>query len=438
MLQPAMKVTPEKGKGGLTASSAGFPPEFFYEFAKKAIAEGNLALAVPHLMRFVAANPEHGKAYRKLGFCYFMMGDFEGATESLRRAVALRPSHLQSVMMLGHALFTVGDPEGEEILRRVLTLKPTNELQRSMLGQTQLLFGEYADGWVNSEARWGADQLGGARPFLPSSETPIWDGRAALGRTLFVYSEGGFGDIIMFSRFLPAVRERVGRLVVQAHPSLHRLFSSIPGVDEVVARRDPGVEYDWFTSTSSLPYHLNVRVEDLPWSDCYLQVPPTGPILEPGERLRVGLVWAGNPRTRHDPDRSIPDPELLRPLIDLPGIDWISLQVGSRASDVDKLGIAPTLPLADWGDTAHVIRQLDLVVTVDTGVAHLAGALGVPVWVMTPSVPEFRWMLRREDSPWYPSMRLFRRKRSGDWAAVVGQVQAAIEEWSGRQRHQPR
>jgi hypothetical protein len=425
-----MMQTEEEPRPAASPVAASLPTEFFYAFAKKAMEEGRLDLAASHLVRYIAENPDHGQAHRKLGYCYFLLGDFPKATAALRRAVEIRPHHLQTVMMLGHALYTVGEGyAGEEVLRRVLSLEPTNDLQRAMLGQTQLLFGNFADGWVNSEARWRADQLGRAIPFSPSTDGPLWDGRPARDRSLFVYSEGGFGDVLMFSRFLPTVRERVGRVVLQAHPSLRRLLAAMPGVDEIVDRRNVEEHYDLFTSTSSLPHQLEVRIEDLPWSERYLSPPSDGPLLGPAERPRVGLVWAGNPRTRHDPDRSIPDPELLRPLVETDRVEWISLQVGSRAGDADSLGIPPTLPLRDWGDTAFLLSQLDLVVTVDTAVAHLAGAMGIPVWVTLPTVPEFRWLIGRDDTPWYSSMRLFRRNHTADWAEVISRVRATLDDW---------
>ena len=209
-------------------------------------------------------------------------------------------------------------------------------------------------------------------------------------------------------------------------PATERLLSTIAGVAGVVPADQSPPEGALHTSVWSLPYHARARLDHIPQPEGYLAAPPDGPRLGEGTGFRVGVAWAGNPSSTYDRDRSIPTAELLRPLLGLPGTEWISLQVGHRAAEAESLPISPVPELADFAQTAALLEQLDLVITVDTAIGHLAGALGIPAWIILPSIPEYRWLLDRDDTPWYRSVRLFRREHTNDWEGVIGRVGAAL------------
>ncbi|HEU5209585.1 MAG TPA: hypothetical protein VFU06_09250, partial [Longimicrobiales bacterium] len=248
---------------------------------------------------------------------------------------------------------------------------------------------------------------------------PLWDGAPLRDRPLCVHSEGGFGDAIMFSRFAPLLAGLVRELYLVVPPALARLFRELPGVRGIIVRRDRTPERAVHTSFWSMPAYVQLRLSGLPGSYRHLAAASEGFRLGPGTRPRVGLVWAGSRKTAHDVHRSVPDVELLRPLLDAADVEWISLQFGDRAGAAERLPVR-TVPMpGDWAGTAYLLKQLDLVISVDTAVAHLAGSLDIPTWIVLPSIPEFRWLLRRDDTPWYPSARLFRRSGTHDWEARV-------------------
>jgi hypothetical protein len=206
-------------------------------------------------------------------------------------------------------------------------------------------------------------------------------------------------------------------------------MAQLPGVAGFVRDEGSFPAGALHTSLWSLPALTRLRLDTIPGAEGYFTPPDHGPELGVRKGVRVGVVWAGNPNTTFDRDRSCPAVGFLSPLFEVPGIEWISLQVGPRAADASSLPIRPMPEVSDFADTAYVLSQLDLVITVDTALAHLAGALGVPTWIMVPSIPEYRWLLDREDSPWYRSVRLFRRRSGTDWPPMIARVKAHLEEF---------
>jgi hypothetical protein len=270
---------------------------------------------------------------------------------------------------------------------------------------------------------------------------PRWTGDDLRGRTILLHAEQGFGDTIQFIRFVPEIRKRnAGRVIVVCPQPLARLIARLPGIDFLTDDASPLPPYDVHTSLWSLPAILRITLFNLPADKAYLSADSgtiaqwqtiLGRALGPSgadRGTKIGIVWQGNPKHRTDCLRSFPLHH-LEPLARVPGVRLISLQKEHGLDQLNDLqGRFPVVTLAneaagtddqrDFLDTAAIVSQLDLVVTPDSAVAHLTGSLGIPVWVALPQVAEWRWMLEREDSPWYPSMRLFRQPTAGDWPSV--------------------
>ncbi len=322
--------------------------------------------------------------------------------------------------------------------RQAVELDPQFALAEFNLGTTLLLAGCYAEGWAGY--RQHARIAGTSAPGPAATE---WDGRPIPGQRLLVYADQGLGDTIQFARFLSSCRERSqARVIVRCQPALRRLLANSVdenclGADVICTNEVEPPQFDWHVPLASLPALLGATIADVGQSVPYLHPPALSPSLARliGERdatRRVGLVWQGNPRQSRDAVRSCPL-EKLRPLIEVPGIRFFSLQYGAAAG----AQLAAVFPagsvvdiggrLADFGDTAAVLGQLDLLITVDTAISHLAGALGRPVWTMLCHTPDWRWHLDRPDCPWYPTMRLFRQPVWGDWDTVVERIRGALQ-----------
>ncbi len=338
--------------------------------------------------------------------------------ETLRAAVPAEPSAHSGT---GQCLISLGRlVEAEPHLRRALDLDANHLDAHLGLARLLLLRGDLSAGWVEYE--WRRKKSEGRYPKLPGSE---WDGSDPAGKTILVYAEQGFGDTIQFMRYLPLLAERGARVVVVCQKSLLRLVEKVQGVAHAQAVWKPLPAYDAWVPLLTLPLHFGTTPESIPAQVPYISATPlVTPLPRPlGTRLKVGLVWAGSATHGHDEDRSV-GLETLLPLTGVPGTAFYSLQAGPRAADLGKMAhpalIADLSPaLKEFSYTAGIIEQLDLVITVDTAVAHLAGAMGKPVWVLIPFSPDWRWQMERTDSPWYPTMRLFRQDTAGEWASVV-------------------
>jgi len=299
-----------------------------------------------------------------------------------------------------------------------------------------LLTGNFAQGWPAYEWRWKTTQL-----TPPSFPQPCWDGSPLAGRTILLYSEQGLGDTLQFIRFAPLVQQRAGRVIVLCQDSLLPLLANFPGVAQVVGHDAPLPAFEVQAALLSLPGLLGTTLETIPASVPYLTVPTE--LIEQGRQhlsgagpFSVGIVWQGNPRHPKDRRRSVPL-VAFEPLAQVEGVHLVSLQEGAGAEQLAALAgrfavqdVGSRLS-GDWAETAAVLQNLDLVICVDTALAHCAGALGVPVWLALPFAPDWRWLLGRPDSPWYPTMRLFRQDTSGDWQGVFARLAAALRERQG-------
>ncbi|AOI76222.1 tetratricopeptide repeat protein [Burkholderia sp. NRF60-BP8] len=357
---------------------------------------------------------------------------YDEAMASLDRALALRPDHATNWLNRGNLYFETARPDDAlAAYDRAIALRPDYAEAHFARASLYLIEGDFARGWPEYEWRLRDTQL--ARHYRPFTQ-PAWQGDTPLGgRTVLIHAEQGFGDTLHFCRYVPLVAARGARVVFEVQPPLRALMASLPGAVDVIARGDPLPAFDCQVPLLSLPHAFRTDEATIPYAGAYLHADPQRTrqweaLLGERRRPRIGIAWAGNPAHRNDHNRSI-DFARLAPLFDL-DVDWISLQKPVRERDAALLAAAPVLrvddELGDFADTAALIGALDLVIAVDSAVAHLAGALGHAVWVLLPDPAEWRWMRTRGDSPWYPSARLFRQAAPGDWTGAIDAVHAAI------------
>jgi tetratricopeptide (TPR) repeat protein len=388
----------------------------------------------------ITADPTFAEAHSNLGNALHALKRFGEAIAAYRRAIELKPDYGDAFANLGTALHHDGQFEdGIRALRRAIALSPHHANAHSGLGILLLMRGDLAEGWDEYEWRLRSSERTGPR--FP--ERP-WQGESLAGKHIYVQAEQGFGDSLQFVRYLPLLAQRARAVTLRVHQQLVTLLrGSLPGITVLGDRSDPA-PYDCDTVLLSLPRLFKTRLETIPADTPYLQAPADA--LERWTRrlsamkgLTVGLVWAGNPEHANDHRRSI-DLKYLAPLAGVPGTSFASLQVGPRGADLKKLKSGKhriedlAAGFTDFVETAAAVTALDLVITADTAMAHLAGALGKPVWVLLPEVTDWRWMLEREDNPWYPTMRLFRRRGGEDWSAVVARVASELAAVTGGDR----
>jgi tetratricopeptide (TPR) repeat protein len=400
---------------------------------------GDLAAAVEALQRAILFEPANPALHTNLAAALRKLGDLDGTIRACRRALALKPDHAEAYNGLGLALADQSRlAESEAAFRQALALAPDYADAHLGLALTLLLQGRLPEGWAQYEWRWRCPPLAHLPRRFPE---PLWDGGDLAGRTLLLHAEQGFGDTLQFVRFLARAPAWGGPVALECQPPLHRLLRmSFPAVP-LVARGEPLPPFDVQAPLLRVPYLLGTTLDTLPAATPYLRVDAglaaawaarlAGP---PGRR--VGLVWSGNPDHREDRHRTLP-PAYLAPLLAAgagaaPPVRFFSLQKGERAARLaDLQAHAPVADLgpdlADFADTAAALLSLDLVITVDTAVAHLAGALGRPVWTLLAYAADWRWLRGRDDSPWYPTMRLFRQDGPGDWSPVIARVAAALQ-----------
>jgi hypothetical protein len=268
---------------------------------------------------------------------------------------------------------------------------------------------------------------------------PVWNGAAPAGKTLLIYAEQGLGDALQFARYLTLLAEAGARCVVHCGEALRPLLATVPGVTNVVSGGDALPPYDAQMALMSLPRVFETTLETIPAHVPYIVAAPehraaARTLMHARDGLKVGLAWAGSREHANDRNRSCPL-AAFNPLLDLPDIAWFSLQHGDASAQIAAVpGGQRLMPLpagASLTDTAALIAELDLVITVDTSIAHLAGALGQPAWVLLPFAPDWRWLLDREDSPWYPTLRLFRQSQPRDWMTVVTRLGDALQVLEG-------
>ena len=371
----------------------------------------------------IRLQPDFTEAYSNLGNTLLDLERLDDAVAAYNAAIRLQPDFAQAHSNLGNALQHLGQlDDAVAAYNNAIRFKPDFAEAHYYLGLGLLLSGDLSNGWREHEWRW----LGGHKELKARGFTqPLWRGEDLHGRTILLHAEQGLGDTIQFCRYASLVADRGGRVVLEAPRALLRLLSGLQGVDRLIAAGEPLPAFDFHCPLMSLPTVFGTTLATIPATIPYIHVKETRrqfwqQRLGPSSGRRVGIVWAGNPKHKNDRNRSLPF-AALTPLWNIPGIRWYSLQVGERQTD---LIAAP--PGVDFAETAAAMSQLDLVVTVDTSVAHLAGAIGRSNWVMLPFAPDSRWLTGRQDSPWYPSVRLFRQTERGEWGHVMNDIAAAL------------
>jgi hypothetical protein len=448
------------------------PLDELLKFAGDLSERGQLAEAERVLDHILSSVPDEPLALHEKGVLLFRLGRHESAAESIERAIGLAPDaaifrrslcpiyerlgRYDDALRAGHealrgALYDLQTlhnlaiahyrklelDESTACARRALELDPAAPGPHFQLAETLLLRGEFAEGWSEYEWRY---RIAGAPALLPPTDRPQWDGAALQDATLLLIADQGFGDSIQFCRYIPWVCTRCSQVVVAADPLLHPLIRQLhPGL-RLVSRWDRCPTFTAYCPLSGLPRLHGTTIDTIPGKIPYLRADPLRTeiwrarlqqLVQPRTR-RIGIAWAGRPTHNNDLNRST-SLAAFAPIAALDGVTLVSLQKGAAQSAVaDYSGPAPLLNLGaeitDFVDTMAIIEALDLVVTVDTAIAHLAGAMGKPVWILLPYAPDWRWLLDREDSSWYATARLFRQPSPGDWGSVTCRVARALSE----------
>jgi tetratricopeptide (TPR) repeat protein len=410
-------------------------PDYAEAYNNMAIAlqtRGKYALAVEKCRKAVSLAPDCARAYNTMGFSLEKQGRFIEALESYAQAVSLAPSFAEAYNHLGVVLSATGRyEEAIENYRRAIRVEPDYAEAHWNLSLALLLTGRLAKGWEEYEWRRNPDL--GMLTYPHRYQIPRWDGSPFAGKRLLVHYEQGFGDTIQFVRYLPMVKARGGTVILEVRKPLIGLLRRFPGVDELVEasfKARPAGEFDMHVSLIDLPGLFGTTLATVPADVPYLYADSTkveywrNKLSEP--HFKVGIVWSGSCGYERNDIRSCML-EHFAPLAAIDGVRLYGLQKGEAASQVEKLaGKVPILNIGDrlydFADTAAVVENLDLIVSVDTSVLHLAGAMGRPAWALICAAPAWQWMLDRQDSPWYPTMRLFRQEKAGQWDHLFQRV----------------
>jgi tetratricopeptide (TPR) repeat protein len=393
---------------------------------------GNFEAALEVFRRSLILHPRSAKTIAGLGRLFERKGDLISASEAYRDAIKLDPNLPAAYVDLGFVLHGLGElAEASDCFARLRALQPDSAEATVNLGLIHLLQGDLAAGWAEYESRWKVG-VGDDRKLMQRR----WKGEPLGGERILLYAEQGLGDTMQFVRYVPLVAERGGEVVLEVQPALYGLLAGTDGSTRVIRRGEALPEFTWQCPLMSLPLALGTELETIPARVPYI-VPDAERVDAWRERLpkstrRIGLAWAGNPGHPRDRLRSISLAQLA-PLLNVAGTTFYSFQFGSGSEQMKQL--PPGVRMVDLGDelkdfanVAAIVANLDLVISIDSVVAHLAGALGKPVWILLNKGCDWRWFLEREDSPWYPTARLFRQSTSGEWQEVVNRVELELRQ----------
>jgi tetratricopeptide (TPR) repeat protein len=398
-------------------------------------AQGKLDEAIACYLRALEFKPDWAGVLYNLGNAFKEQGKLEQAIACYHRSLEIQADYVDTHNNLGNALKDQGKlDEAIACYQRALELQPAHADAHWNRALAWLVMGNWQEGW--QEYEWRAQQ----KEFAPRRfSQPMWDGSTLAGKTILLHAEQGLGDTIQFVRYAPLVKQRGGTVFVECQKALVPLLQGFPGIDELFAQGSDHPAFDVHAPLLSLPRLFATSPESVPGQAPYLH-PRTDLLarwqarLKAQDGFKIGICWQGNSKYRADRCRSIPL-RYFAPLARVPGVRLLSLQKGEGTEQVSQVrdlfhvvDLSPELDetTGQFLDTAAVMQCLDLVVTSDTAVAHLAGALGVPVWLALPYAPDWRWLLVRLDSPWYPSMRLFRQKAIGDWSEVFERMAVVL------------
>jgi tetratricopeptide (TPR) repeat protein len=388
-----------------------------------------------------ARAPDYVEALVEFGVLLIDMGRQAEAVAMLQDALSRDPKRADIAAALAAAMFLPSDDDPDFVSARViagvrdaLTRHPDRAELHGLLGSCLFAAGDWPAAWTEYEWRLKEPQL--AKHLLPT-EQPRWQGEEIAGKTILLQSEQGYGDVLQFVRYAPMVKARGARVILRAQESLLPVLRSVAGVDAVLGTKEEAPAFDVHVPLLSLPLIFGTRVDTVPAAIPYLTADPAlverwRDRLGAHSGLTIGLVWQGNPAHPNDRNRSM-RLDAMRPLLDCPGARFVSLQVGPGQEQLKGLDdritdLATEIDIGSFADAAAIIANLDLVISIDSAVAHLAGALGKPVWILLAFSNDWRWLRGRQDTPWYPLAQLFRQRTLGDWGEVIKRVQTDL--WS--------
>jgi len=383
--------------------------------------------SIAQYTRALQLNPNYAVAYNNLANAYCEKRDYDTAISAYARAIQLKPNDAIYHNNISNSLYKRNRlDEAIAHYQKAIQINPDYAEAHCSMAQAMLLKGDFRNGWGEYEWRWRLKPLS----LFPKLAEPRWDGRNLNGRTILLRCEQGHGDILQFVRYAPMIAKMGGKVILECRWELARFMEQNRIVQRIVACGTSMPDFDYQCPIASLPLAFGTDLQSIPANVPYLSADSQltkkwGARIGPeNQHKKVGLVWAGSPDHGNDSNRSIPLNEFA-PLADTDGVDFYSLQKGPSGKQAPPTGLHLTDwtdDLSDFADTAALLANLDLVITVDTAVAHLAGAMGKPVWLLLPFSPDWRWMLNRNDTPWYPTMRLFRQPSPGDWESVINRV----------------
>ncbi|MDR4504150.1 MAG: tetratricopeptide repeat protein [Candidatus Scalindua sp.] len=408
-----------------------------YNLANALKRECRLDEAVRHYRKAITFNPDYIEAHNNLGVTLKDQGRYDESLCALSRAISLSPDNAEAHNNCGIVLQEQGRLN-EALLAFDKAIASKTDYGEAQFNRSMLLLlkGRFTEAWPEYEKRLCTKEYA-----LKTLQQPEWKGSPLNGESILVHAEQGFGDTIQFARYLPLVQSKGGRVIFECWPQLLKLLENGNGIDEIVEMSTsgyPAQEFDFHIPLMSLPGIFDTKLETIPSPVPYIVADlrladEWQKLLAGNDCFRIGIVWSGNPENRTICLKKSCTLRAFADLSEIPGLKFYSLQKGPASVEVlsppegmDIINLEDKLD--DFSDTAAVIANLDLVISVDTAVAHLAGALGKPVWILLPFVPDWRWLMNREDSPWYPSMRLFRQTHPGDWAGVFNRVGEALAE----------
>jgi tetratricopeptide (TPR) repeat protein len=384
----------------------------------------------------IRLQPDHAVAHHNLGSVFLELGQLAKAAECYHQALRIRPKMGEAHLGLGDVRRQQGRlAEAETCFLEAIRLLKEPAEGRTNLGILRLFQGKFAEGWPEYEWRRQMKSM-----ISRSYARPLWKGEPLHGQTILLHAEQGLGDTLQFVRYAPMVKAKAGRVVLECQPGLVEILKCCHGIDRLVPAGAALPEFAVQIPLLSLPGLFGTTLETIPASVPYLRaakarIAPWRERLSAPTGMKVGICWQGNPQHKNDRRRSVPL-KTFAPLANVPYVRLVSLQRGQGQEQLDDPGQSlPVMrlmpgeenPAQAWIETTSLVASLDLVITIDTAVAHLAGAMGVPVWVALPFAPDWRWLQDREDCPWYPSMKLFRQRQPGDWKEVFQRLALELQ-----------
>jgi tetratricopeptide (TPR) repeat protein len=395
---------------------------------------GDLDKAQCHYLKALKLQPDYAEAHNNLGSLYLHQEDLEAAKSQISEALRLDSRFAAAVINLGNCFKEELDfDEALVWYQKALEIDPNNVGAIWNRSLVYLLTGRLCDGFKTWDIREHCKEL---KLIKRDFDAPLWDGSLEPKGCLLLHAEQGFGDSIQFARYISQAKRRVQNIILESHPALHRLFYCLLGEARIFSPQDQLPPFDFHSPLPNLPHIFEASLENLPGDYPYLQSTPSSTsekllqVFSASSGFRVGVVWSGNPNHGNNHRRSCPL-TIFDPLGEVQGVNWFSLQVDPpldqvfSSSTLDLTDLSPYLK--DFNDTAEALEYLDLLISVDTSIIHLAGAMGKTGWLLVPYNPDWRWLMNREDSPWYPSLRLFRQKIAGDWDDVLQRIRHQLD-----------